>query len=423
MRRSMGEGNESRSEIRGILTEWLEREGKAIPEAWNALDLHGAKVEAENDDADPDPPGEEAHAKYDFDLAEFPLFTLYKNTLAEKGREPLVYTDTITGQDGKPVTRTWKTYPGPFGFGGSTTQVVLYDLLQLYCEQGARGSQIEFGTLRSLFRRHTDRNPSKENYERIRRDLDILRGYDFHCTNAFWDRERRAYVDMKWRLFGSVFFFKSSPDDPNQELPFGFIEVSPVLQQIAKTRGFFSLGFGSKLFYQLKPLEQRLAIYLAKKFVSQKLHRRFVQDLVRALPIETANESNARKVLARAAKGLLDANVPFLSGYRFEKSAKGKWLLAFERKQAPKQNYDTARTAAEEMTPVLFGVGRIVEELGSDDDRAWWTQCVKRLGIGAVDRALGLLKEARQTQAIRNPGGLLTRLFQKIAQEYGVSLN
>jgi len=423
MRRDMGKGEDSRVEIRAILKEWLEKEGKSIPEEWNAVHIHD-ETNSDPDESDGDSPHDEANSRYDFDLAEFPLFTLHKNSRSAHSREPLVYTDTITGPEGKSVTRTWKTFPSPFGFGGSTTQVLLYDLLQLYCEQGARGSQIEFGTLRSLFRRHTDRNPSQENYERLRRDLDILRGYDFHCANAFWDRERRAYVDMKWRLFGSVFFFKSSPDDPTQELPFGFIEVSPVLQQIAKTRGFFSLGFGSKLFYALKPLEQRLAIYLAKKFVSQKLHRRFVHDLARALPIGTANESNTRKVLTRAAKGLLDANVPFLAGYRFEKSVNGKSLIVFERKHAPKRDWKLYRRAVEELTPVLFGqIERIVEAVDGDADRAWWTQCAKRLGHGAVDRALGLLREAQQSQTIRNPGGLLTRLFQKIADEYGVALN
>ena len=213
------------------------------------------------------------------------------------------------------------------------------------------------------------------------------------------------------------------PVRAREQIPFGFIVVRPVSQSIAETRGSFSFDFVSKLLYHLKPLEQRLAIYLAKKFVSQKLHRRFVRDLAKALPIETANESNARKVLARAAKGLLDAEIPSLAAYRFEKSVTGKWLIVFERKHAPKQNDATYRKAAEELTPALFGVERIVEALGSDDDRAWWTQCAKRLGNGAVDRALGLLKEAKQTQTIRNPGGLLTRLFQKIADEYGVALN
>lgn len=63
----------------------------------------------------------------------------------------------------------------------------------------------------------------------MRRDLDILRGYDFHCKNAFWDRERMAYADMNWRLFGSVFYFKERPGNSQDQLPFGFIEVSTVL--------------------------------------------------------------------------------------------------------------------------------------------------------------------------------------------------
>ena len=418
-----GNGAESREEIRRILAEWLAGEGKEPPSTWDRFDSEDdAPVGPENDDApDPRHVWEEPHGRWDLDLAEFPLFRFDKLGRTDD-RAPLVYTDAIRGGDGQPVTRTWKTYPGPFGFGGSTTQLLLFDLLQLYAEQGAQGSQIQFGTLRSLFRRHSDRNPSKKDYDRLRRDMDVLRGYDFQCTNAFWDRTRRAYVDMNWRLFGSVFYFKPSPTDADQELPFGFIEVSPVLQQVARTRGFFSLGFGRRLFYRLKPLEQRLAVYLAKKFASQKLHRRFVADLARALPVETANESNARKVLARAARGLLTAGVPFLSGFHFETSAVGKSLVVFERGERPADDRRIYR-AAEELAPEVFElVERIVESLGAGDDRVWWTQCVKRLGRGAVDRALGLLKEARQTQTIRNPGGLLTRLFQNIATEYGVSI-
>jgi len=376
----------------------------------------------ESESASPATP--QSGGRYDFDLAEFPLFSFCKPRLAAKSRDPLVYTDTITGRDGQPVTRTWKVYPGPFGFGGASTQTLLYDLLQLYCEQGARGSQIQFGTLRSLLLRHGERNPSKRDYDRVRRDFNILRGYDFHCTNAFWDHAKHAYVDMNWQLFGAVFYFKPKADTGDGELPFGFLEVSSVLQQIARTRGFFSLGFGRPLFDRLKPLEQRLAVYLAKKFVSQKRHRRFVADLTRALPIEAAAESDVRKALRVTAQGLLENGYPLLSAFRFEKSTDGRWLAVFERKAAPKQDDAVVRRAGEELAPALVtDLNRIVEAVGGDEDRVWWTQCVKRLGPGAVDRALGLLKEAQQTQTIRNPGGLLTRLFQKIADEYGVALN
>ena len=420
----MMKGEESKAEVRAILQQWLARSAKPQAEEIAHCEAANSTSNEECDDSESGPTTDEAGGRYDFDLAEFPLFSLYKNRLATRGREPLTYTDTIRGRDGEPVERTWQAYPGPFGFGGATTQILLYDLLQMYCEQGASGTQIEFGTVRSLLMRRGERNPSKKDYERVRRDIDILRGYDFHATNAFYHRERKAYVDMKWRLFGSVFFFKPSPDDSDQELPFGFIEVSPVLQQIAKSRGFFSIGFKNELFYALKPMEQRLAVYLAKKFVSQKLHRRFVTDLVRALPVETATELDARKTIKRTANGLLEAKIPILASFRFEKSVKGEWLAVFERKQTPKQDTNTYLHAARELAPGLRSqIDRIIEAVGGSEDHAWWAQCAKRLGSGAVDRGLGLLKEARQHQEIKNPGGMLTWLFQKIAREYGISLN
>jgi hypothetical protein len=267
-------------------------------------------------EADAGAAGAAPSGRFDFDLAEFPLFRFYKNSPGRLDRGPLVYADTIRGRDGEVVTREWKAYPGPFGFGGPSTQLLLYDLLQLYAEQGSRGAQLMFGTIRSLLLRRGERNPSKRDYERVGRDMDILRGYDFHCRNAFWDQRRRAYVDMNWRLFGSVFYFREKADGGGEELPFGFIEVSPVLQEVARGRGFFPLGFASELLYRLRPLEQRLAVYLSKKFVSQQVHRRYVEDLARALPIEAGRPRDVRSILKDAAQGLLDRGLPTLRSFR-----------------------------------------------------------------------------------------------------------
>src|SRR6266852_5609259 len=63
---------------------------------------------------------------------------------------------------------------------------------------------------------------------------------------------------------------------------------------------FFALGFESRYFCSLKPLEQRLAIYLAKKFISQKVHQRFVDDLARALPIEASRSRDNHALLKKA---------------------------------------------------------------------------------------------------------------------------
>lgn len=371
---------------------------------------------ANNDDAD-------TGGRYDFDLAEFPLFRLNKLAAAKSGREPIRYSDTITGRDGKPVARSWAVYAGPFGFGGQSAQVLLFDLLQLYAEQGARGTQIQFGTLRSLFLRRGERNPSKRDYDRMRRDIDVLRGYDLHCQNAFWDSARQAYVDMNWRLFGDVFYFKSSAGADAGEQPFGFLEVSTVLRTVARTRGFLRLGFDRHRFYALKPLEQRLAIYLSKQFASQKLHRRFVRDLARVLPIEARRERDVRRSLADAATGLLDKKLPTLAEFRLVSSANGDWLAEFGRGTKPAEPYTLSRRAAESLSPdVAELVDRIAEAVGSADDRVWWARCAETLGRGAIDRGLGLLKEARHCGRVTNPGGLLTKFFKDIATEAGALL-
>jgi hypothetical protein len=196
--------------------------------------------------------------------------------------------------------------------------------------QGGEGSQIQFGTLRALLQRRGERNPSSRDYDRMRRDIDVLRGYDFHCKNAFWDVRRRSYVDMNWRLFGSVFYFRPSLDG-DDEHPFGFLEVSPVLQQVAKRRGFFALGFSNRLFYSLKPLEQRLAVYLAKKFASQQTHRRYVEDLEQAVVDDLARMRLATPELADWFRTELRAAVTDLTVYRRQQSkslAKRKTELA-----------------------------------------------------------------------------------------------
>ncbi len=292
----------------------------------------------------------------------------------------------------------------------------------MHGRSGARGSQIQFGTLRSLFLRRGERNPSKRDYDRMRRDLDILRGYDFHCKNAFWDRERTAYADMNWRLFGAVFYFKERPGSGQEQLPFGFIEVSSVLRQIARTRGFFALGFPNDLFYRMKPLEQRLAVYLAKKFTSPKIHRRYLDDLAAALPVEAARPRDAKAIIKAAADGLLGHRLPILAGFGFE-SATGRPVITFERKTRPA---GAARVRHFRPAPLTeaeaAAVGRIAAAVGSAEDRPWWGQCVRRLGVSCADHALGLLKETRDRQAVQNPGGLLTKIFKDVAAERGVGL-
>jgi len=198
-----------------------------------------------------------------------------------------------------------------------------------------------------------------------------------------------------------------------------------VLQEIARTRGFFVLGFTRHFFRDLKPLEQRLALYLAKKFLSQKLHRRFVNDLAQALPIEAALPKSVRMILKETAQGLLDNRFPLLASFTLEKSPRGgRWLAVFQRKARPKFDHPLSRDAAKKLAPGLaFLVDRIVEATGDGKSRAWWAQCAQSLGHGGVDRALGQLRETCDLRAVKNRGAMLTKIFQDLARERGVTIH
>lgn len=361
-------------------------------------------------------------AYFDFDLAEFPLFSFAKRPPRDP-RAPLTYADTIRGKDGRPVARTWTAYPGRLGVGGATAHELLFDLLQLYAEQGGRGAVIHFGTLRSLFLRRGERNPSKKDYDRVRRDFAILRGYDFSCKNAFWDSARRAYVDMDWRLFGAVYYFKATPAGGNEQ-PHGFIELSPTFRSALQARGLFRLGFDAALFHRLPPLGQRLAVYLAKVFTYQAVHRRRVEDLARLLPIQAATASDARKVLLRTAARLLELELPILEQCTCD-PARHAGLVTF-RRGASRSTVVPRRVLGSVAPPdglVQDLVERIVETVRGTKDRVWWERCVGRLGPHAAGRALGQLREAILNGRVHNPGGLLTKIFKDIARDAGVRLD
>src|SRR5262245_60461754 len=106
-------------------------------------------------------------------------------------------------------------------------------------------------------------------------------GYRFVCENAFYDRERKAYVHMReWAPFTGWIITRGCRSAREGALPvpgellFGAVGVSPVLQTIAKTEGSSASALRPDSIDTFKPPEQRLAVYLAKMFVSQGVHKR-----------------------------------------------------------------------------------------------------------------------------------------------------
>lgn len=66
---------------------------------------------------------------------------------------------------------------------------------------------------------------------------------------------------------------------------------------------------------------------------------------------------------------------------------------------------------------------KIAEAVGNDSYTVWWTQCIKRLGNRGIERGFGMLKEAKYTGKVRNPGGLVTSFLKGIAREQRISMH
>jgi hypothetical protein len=373
------------------------------------------------------------HARYDHGLAEFPAFRFGKRRL--QSEEILRFADAISGPRGQRLERSWTVFPSAkWGYGGATTQALLFDLHQVWKEQGFHGSRIYFGTLRKLYQlQHPGKNPAPLDYARLRRDLDILCGYEFDCENAFWDPVSRSYGNMRaWHLFtGWYEARRSRTGAPQEELPFGFIEVSDTFAKVAQERGFFVTGFDSAFFHGLRPVEQRLALYLSKMFASQQVHRRYEGDIYGALPIEGEAANKRRQTLREAAEGLRQKGYPNLARFELEKSRKtGRWVATFHRARQVEQEAPVRAPSLDripgEMRALVEDVVALTQDPGSIP---MWVRAIRGLGEEAMRFALADLR-AEQLQrgaggtggAIKNPGAWLTTKLMAMAKDRGIQI-
>ena len=292
-----------------------------VPENANGVRVDGPPKEGTV------PASAEPHARHDFSLATIPLFRFGRRRPSESD-VPTRFKDTITlpNPSRQRLEREWTLFPSAReGYGGATTQALLFDLHEIWKAQGFRGTQINFGTLRHLYQyRHPGQNPSMLDYARLRRDLTILCGYSFDCMDGFWEPVTRTYGSIRaWYLFtGWCEPTRAGVGEPHDGHPFGFVEVSDTFAKIQPGRGFFVTGFDSAFFHSLRPLEQRLALYLSEMFASHEIHRRPEADIYHALPIEAPRLAERRQTLRDAARELIDKGYPYLAAFVFEK---GRW--------------------------------------------------------------------------------------------------
>lgn len=371
-------------------------------------------------------------SKYELTLAEFPMFILSKKRTTKLS--VIEYRDSISGRDGKPVERVWKVYPdAKYGFGGASTQQTLFELFQLWKDQGFHSQRITFGAIHSLIKRRGMAN-TKTAYEAIRKDLVCLVGMRVEAKNAYWDNEKKAYVDAIFHLFDDVFLFKEKPTG-QAALPFGWIKASDVLWYSVEANSLLTTLFDSEFFHSLSPLEQRLALYLSKMFRSQTKHQRDIVKLAEVLPVHSKQKKKTKQTLKKTAQSLIEKGFTPLQSFDFKKSADGKSeIVVFIRSTTFKLPPSGRKLKGKQPKPpkkedgeFKFLVDELVAITEDPDSRGFYQKICHRLPKEIIYRILGDVKEefgpGSETKFHGSKGMYVTVKAKQYAQEFDIALD
>lgn len=389
--------------------------------------------------------GKRRTAKYELTLAEFPIFILSKT--GRPAVSVIEYQDQIRGKGGKMIDRCWRVYPdSKYGHLGPSAQSTMFELFQIWKDQGFEGRAINFGTIHSIVKRR-GLTRTKSAYDSIRRDLYCLVGIRIEADNAFWDNEKGAYVDMTFHLFDDVYLYKERPTG-QATLPLAWIRASEVLFRSVEANSLLTTSFDSKFFHTLSPLEQRLALYLSKMFRSQDQHRRELMKLAQTLPIHSTTKKKVKQTLKRVCTSLIEKKFAPLERFYFEPTADRKSeLMVFVRtgtmnlpfppgKSEPPSRPDgqTAKRPVPKKAPpkkdkstIEYLAQELVDFTGEEKSRGFFMLIASRFSDQTIYRLISEVKEEFEPYSDAKPfrgskGKLITVKAKRFAEEMGLDL-
>ncbi|MDQ3830262.1 MAG: hypothetical protein M3361_13385 [Candidatus Tectomicrobia bacterium] len=373
-----------------------------------------------------------AGSKYELNLAEFPLVILSKQR--PKGLKVMEYQDTkvkiiqyedtIHGKDGELVPRRWTVIPSlRYGFGSPQLVSLLFELFQIWKEQGFASPQIRFGSIANLVKRQGLTDTDTRAFQRNRKDLRTLTEVTIDAENAFWDNELGAYVDATFHLFDRVYFYHKEADNKQRMPPFAYIEASKELWESVQANALTTLKLTSTDFHNLTPTEQRLALYLVKMLHHKTLHRRDVQKLAEQLPIYAKRYKDVKKQLTRACDGLLTKKFPHLTTYQYEAKhlGQGENIVFYKKtlERMPKRS-----PSDKESVQVDDTIEEILSVTGDQQNEPWYRLIAQKLDYDTIYMALSETKYAYHERQIRKTKAqYFTDTIKRAAERQGIILN
>ncbi|MDD5673644.1 MAG: replication initiator protein A [Chitinivibrionales bacterium] len=387
---------------------------------------------AVDDDDDNDILSKPTASAYDINFAEFPLAYLNTGKLPDGvSKTRFEYKDIINGPGGKPVERHWtiearatekveseeegvkKNEIVQLGFGGPSTLELIYELFQIWKEQGFKENKIHIGSYYYLLKR-LGWGTGKAQYVQLQRTLNCLNGLHIDGQSCFYNPIENKFENQKFHPFPRINTYTSNSKSASAE-DYLYVTVDEEFFKTVKSKSVYYIPFDRFYFKKLKPMEQKIALMLAKIFSPYRKNKRFewkrnIYELSNQIPILATDGSQIRRQLKRICDGLTDKDFPFLSSYKidddiitFFNNMQTKLNLLPSSPDSDKKDYDSIEWLIKEQLKVC----------GDEHSRAFYTLVAKHVPVDMIYRALS---EAKQEGKIKRK--LYTKLIMERAKKY-----
>jgi len=394
-------------------------------------------------DGDDDDDNDEIFSKpvnsaFDINLAEFPIAYLNRGGLPKNANKTEIrYSDFIKGRNGEPIERIWTVQAlsvlsgkeldkieaqkekklsleeRQLGFGGPQTLEVIYELFQLWKEQGFDENKIHIGTYYHLLKR-LGWDTGKSNYQLLKKTLNCIHGIHFQVDNALYlpppyDR----YETRKFYLFPSLHTYSKEDKEMNPD-DYLYLSVDEHFHAAIKAKTTFFIPFDRHYFKTLKPMEQKVALMLAKVFTPYKKNQRFewkrsIKKLSQQIPIITDEKFQIKRQLKRTCDGLIQKNFPFLSKYSFE----GENIIFYNNIQTSLNLISEPQTKTKDPDSIEWLINEQLKICGDKHSVSFYTIVAKYVPIDLIYQCLS---EAKQEGKVKRK--LYTKLIKEKAREY-----
>lgn len=279
------------------------------------------------------------HTLYDSNYAEIPCCHLSRKIPNDLNRFQLEYEDTINFF-GQSVNRRYyiqclnlvdpeiiekykkmgitDTNNINLGFGGPITLDLLYELHQIWFEQGCKTKYIEISSLADLIRR-LGWTKSGKTYKLMGFHLEALFNIRVIAKTSLFNKNQKRLLSSTFHLFPRV---NRKESDNNKSI---IVAIDDYYYENIKNGCLIMLPFNREFFYSLKPLEKRISLYLSKIFNPRRkeyqnfsIWNRNLLQFAKQMPLLSNNKKVITQTVKRALNGLIEKKYPFLERYEIK---------------------------------------------------------------------------------------------------------